>query len=125
MTVYGFSSNTRHDDLKRFLICLCWLCLAATFLVAPQAAQAAFDGNFSPDQTMSKNVNISLKGYWQMIAGWGLWVSIAGLLFSIIFAGGKWWWIPVCVFIMSLFGEKAVNQIAVWAGFSAVSGTGA
>lgn len=118
MNVHGLTANLRQDDLRRFMICLCWLALVATFLLLPQLAHAAFDGNFSPDTAMTKNTNTSLKGWWQAIAGWGLWLSILGLLFSILFAGGKWWWIPVCVFLMSLFGEKVVNQVATWAGFS-------
>lgn len=118
MTVQGFTSSLRQEEMRRFMIGLLILAALCAIFLMPSNAHAAFNGSFGPNADLTKNTTDSLKGWWKTVAGWGLWLSIGGLLFSIIFAGGKWWWIPVCVFLVCLFGEPAITQIAQWSGFN-------
>jgi len=117
------------EEMRRFMASMLLLLAVATLCLLPEvshaaetASSAAWNGQFGPDATLTKNTNASLQGWFKTVAGWGLWISIGCLLFSIFFMGGKWWWIPVCVFLLCLFGEKTISQVAAWAGFASVSG---
>lgn len=102
------------------------------FFGAPEPSYAAttatassgggFDGNFAPSDTLSKNTNSSLKGWFKTIASWGLWISIIWLIGSVLFMGGKVWYIPAIIILICLFGEPALVQVATWAGFDNISG---
>ncbi|MDF9778805.1 hypothetical protein [Pseudomonas baetica] len=118
MTVEGFNTNLRQDEMRRFMVSLFLLIMVATFLFFPEMAHAEWSGKFGPTSDLKTNTTDSLKEWWKTVAGWGLYLSLAGLLFSIFFAGGKWWWVPVCVFLLCLFGEKTVTQVASWAEFN-------
>lgn len=122
MTVTGITHNVRMEEMRRFMASLFLLLAVAALFLIPEMAHAAdgtaWNGQFGPDASLTKNTNSSLQGWWKSAAGWGLWLSIGCLLFSIFFLGGKWWWIPVCVFLICLFGEKAITQVATWAGFT-------
>lgn len=118
MTVEGFSFNLRQEEMRRFMTSLCLLVLVATFFFYPEMAHAEWDGKFGPTAGLKTNTTSSLQDWWHTIANWGLYLSLAGFLFSIFFAGGKWWWVPVCVLLLCLFGEKTVTQVASWAGFT-------
>lgn len=121
MTVYECTHNIRQEEMRRFIVAMLLLLAVAALLLFPELAHAdgeAWNGQFGPDANLTKNTNTSLQGWWKAAAGWGLWMSIGCLLFSIFFMGGKWWWIPVTVFLVCLFGEKAITQVATWAGFS-------
>lgn len=125
MTVNGCIPHIRMEELRRFMVSMLLLLAVAALCLIPEvshAADSAWNGQFGPDATLTKNTNASLQGWWKTAAGWGLWISIGCLLFSIFFMGGKWWWIPVCVFLVCLFGEKTISQVATWAGFASVSG---
>lgn len=118
--------NTQSADFRRFAQVAFFLLLSALFTLVPGVSEAAtsggngggFNGQFGPDTTLVTNTSDSLKGWWKAIATWGLWLSIAGFLFSIIFAGGRWWWIPVAVMLICLFGEPAITKVAEWADLS-------
>jgi len=118
MSVHGINRYTRSEDLKRFMLGLLGLALIVTIFAFPEMAQAAWDGKFGPSADLTKNTDDSLKGWFQAIAGWGLWLSVGALAISIVFFGGKFWWIPVCFALLSLFGEPFVTTIGGWAGFS-------
>lgn len=125
MTVNGFIPHIRMEEMRRFMVSMLLLLTVAALCLIPEvshAADSAWNGQFGPDATLTKNTNASLQGWWKTAAGWGLWISIGCLLFSIFFMGGKWWWIPVCVFLVCLFGEKTISQVATWAGFASVTG---
>lgn len=122
MTVQGFNSFTSREDVRRFMIGMFLLVLIAALFAFPDIAQAAWDGKFGPSDDLKKNTDDSLKGWFQAVAGWGLWLSIGALAISIIFFGGKLWWIPVCFCLLALFGEPLVTQVGSWAGFSATTG---
>lgn len=110
-------------EFSRFLKVAALLALAAILLTAPGFSYAApFNGTFGPDSGLVTNTSNSLKGWWKALATWGLWLSIAGFLFSILFAGGRWWWIPVAVFLICLFGEPAVTKVAEWASLNDTGG---
>lgn len=97
--------------------------VALVTMMIPDAAMAGggFNGQFGPNATLVTNTDTSLLAWWKAIAGWLLWLAVLGFLFSIIFAGGKWWWIPVAVFLVALFGEPAVSQVKSWAGMGSTS----
>lgn len=123
MATTGWSYHIRLGDLRRFMIGVAVLLVIAALLLIPDLAHAAdaagsWNGEFGPNQELAKNTNNSMQGWWRTIAGWGLYLSLLALAFSIIFAGGKLWWIPVCFFLLCLFGEKTILQVASWAGFS-------
>ena len=115
--------NTQSAEFRRFAQVAFFLLLTAFLLLVPGLSEAnpasgggkGFNGDFAPDTTLVTNTSNSLKGWWKAIATWGLWLSIAGFLFSIIFAGGRWWWIPVAVMLICLFGEPAITKVADWA----------
>lgn len=126
MTVYGYPNKTiRLEELRRFMVFMLMLIAVSALFLLPSMAHAAdgaqWNGQFGPDATITNNTNASLKGWWQTAASWSLWISIGCLLFSIFFLGGKWWWIPVCVFLICLFGEKTITQVGAWAGFAALT----
>ncbi|MGE8063969.1 hypothetical protein [Pseudomonas sp. NPDC089569] len=123
MTVEGFNINVRQEEMRRFMVSLFLLIMVATFLFFPEMAHAEWSGKFGPTSDIKNNTTESLKDWWHTVAGWGLYVSLGCLLFSIVFASGKWWYIPVCVFFLCLFGEKVVVQVASWAEFN-TAGTG-
>lgn len=118
MTVPEVNRYSRKDDMKRFMLGLLGLALIIALFAFPEIAQAAWDGKFGPSDELTKNTDDSLKGWFQAIAGWGLWLSIGALALSIIFFGGKFWWIPVCFCLLCLFGEPFVTTIGSWSGFS-------
>lgn len=128
-TAYGCFTHLRPEDLRRFMVSLLVLLAIGALLLVPDLAHAAdagggasgaggWNGQFGPDSNLTKNTNSSLQGWWRAIAGWGLYLSLAALLFSIFFAGGKLWYVPVIVFLICLFGEKTIGQVATWAGFA-------
>ena len=123
MTVQGFNTNIRREDVQRFMVGILLLAIVAVLLAFPDLAHAAWDGKFGPSDDLKKNTNDSLEGWFQAFAGWGLWISIGALALSIIFFGGKFWWIPVCFCIVCLFGSPFVTTIGQWAGFDASSST--
>lgn len=120
MLAQAIAPNLRLEDWRRFGII--FLAFAALILLAvmPDIALAAggFDGKFGPDATLVTNTNDSSKGWWQLIASVGLWVSIVGFLFSICFLRAQGWWIPVVVFLACLFGEKTIVAVKSMAGFA-------
>lgn len=122
MATTGWSNHIRLEDLRRFMIGAAVLLAVIALLSIPELAHAegsgAWNGQFGPNAELAKNANNSMQGWWRTIAGWGLYLSLLALAFSIIFAGGKLWWIPVCFFLLCLFGEKTILQVASWAGFS-------
>lgn len=113
------SINTQTREFKSFMKVLFLMLFA---IAAPQLAMAGtFNGNFGPDVDTVTNTNTSLQGWWRAIASWGLWLSLAAFFISVIFMGGRWWYIPIIVILICLFGEKAITQVATWGN---LNGTG-
>lgn len=121
MTAEGFTVNLRQEEMKRFMISLFLLIMVISFLIFPEMAHAEWNGKFGPTSELKTATTDSLKDWWKTVAFWGLYLSLALLLFSIFFAGGKMWYVPVCIFLLCLFGEKTVTQVAAWAEFGSVS----
>jgi hypothetical protein len=117
MTVEGFTVNLRQEEMRRFMISMFLLSMVITFLIFPDMA-LAWDGKFGPTSELKTATTDSLKDWWKTVAFWGLYLSLGLLLFSIFFAGGKMWYVPVCIFLLCLFGEKTVTQVATWADFN-------
>ncbi len=108
----------RQDELRKFFAYAIMLLSAMYLLLAPELAHAQFNGQFGPGKEMVRNTDASLMEWWKAIASWGMWIAVAAFLFSILFAGGKWWYIPVIFFIVCLFGEPAITQIRTWSGMT-------
>lgn len=100
--------SLEHRRLRLLMLAL--LVFAITMLI-PQLALAKFDGSFSPDSAMVENVNTSLTAWWKSIAIWGMWISLAALIISILFFGGRFWWIPIATCLIFLFGESFINGV--------------
>lgn len=87
MTVTGITHNVRMEEMRRFMASLFLLLAVAALFLIPEMAHAAdgtaWNGQFGPDASLTKNTNTSLQGWWKSAAGWGLWLSIGCLLFSI------------------------------------------
>lgn len=99
-----------------------WLSvLIAVFLVclftSGMASAETFNGQFGPAKDLATNTTASFQAWWKLIAGYGLWLSLIAFAVSIIFFAGRWWWIPVAVFLLCMFGEITVNQVASWSNF--------
>lgn len=71
MTVQGFSTNIRREDVQRFMVGILLLAMVAVLLAYPDIANAAWDGKFGPSDDLKKNTNDSLEGWFQAFAGWG------------------------------------------------------
>jgi len=84
-----FWLNTQSADFRRFMHVALILALVVFAMMASPLAHANFNGNFGPESSLVTNTNNSLKGWWKAIAGWGLWLSIAGFLVSVLFLGGR------------------------------------
>ncbi|WP_213664237.1 hypothetical protein [Stutzerimonas stutzeri] len=118
-----FWLNTQSAEFRRFMHVALILALVAFAMMASPLAHADFNGNFGPESTLVTNTNNSLKGWWKAIAGWGLWLSIAGFLVSVLFLGGRWWYIPIIVMLICLFGEPAITKVASWASLTGTTGS--
>lgn len=112
--MFGFLAHrqVRADEWRQFAFVGFMFVLGAVMTCMPESVMAAgFDGSFGPDKGLVTNTDSSLLAWWKAIAGWGLWVAIAFFLVSILFAGGKMWWIPVAIFLVCLFGEMTVSGV--------------
>lgn len=115
--------QVRQEELRKFFAYSIMFLSVMFLLLAPEFAHAQFDGSFGPNQDMVRNADASLKDWWKAVAAWGMWIAVAAFLFSILFAGGKWWYIPIIFFVVCLFGEPAITQIRTWSGMTTNSAT--
>lgn len=93
------------------LLMLSLLAIAIAMLLPDLASAATFKGDFAPDQEIVEASQNSLKAWWKSLSIYGLWVSFGGLVISILFMGGRFWWVPVCVAIICLFAETLVTGV--------------
>lgn len=98
-------------EYRRLGVILMAVLIVALAMLVPDLAHAAFDGKFGPDAATVTNANSSFLAWWKAIAVWGLWISVAALVISVLFMGGRFWWVPVCVALICLFGESFVNGV--------------
>jgi hypothetical protein len=115
--------NTQSNEFRRFMHLFVLMSLVALLMLLPSLSYAnsgggGFTGHFGPDQSLVTNTANSLKGWWKAFATWGLWLSIIAFAASVLFLKGQWWWIPVVIMLICLFGEKSVMQVASWAGLN-------
>lgn len=75
-------------EYRRLGVILMAVLIMALAMLAPDLAHAAFDGKFGPDTTTVTNANSSFLAWWKAIAVWGLWISVAALVISVLFMGG-------------------------------------
>ncbi|MBM3105913.1 hypothetical protein IIE18_12270 [Pseudomonas sp. V1] len=113
----GFAPTLKQEDLKRFALMVLAFAIASFMVAFPDIALAAFDGNFAPDKEMAKQTNDSFLGWWRLIASYGLWVGLALLLITVLFAGARGWWVFILVVLICLFGETIVVKAGTLAGF--------
>lgn len=100
-------------EYRRLGLIMLMIGLAALCLLIPELANAqsagTFSGDFGPDKDLVTNVDKSLLGWWKVAAVWGLWLSLAALFISVVFFGGRFWWVPLAAAFICLFGETFVN----------------
>ena len=117
MTLTWFMPRYGTLEHRRLGSSLLALLVMVVALVVPDVVLAApFNGNFAPDTATVTNANSSFLAWWKAIAVWGLWISVAALVISVLFMGGRFWWVPVCVALICLFGESFVNGVKTLMG---------
>ncbi|MCF5381936.1 hypothetical protein GIW05_00170 [Pseudomonas syringae] len=97
-----------HQRLGMLLIALMAL---AVLMLIPDFAFAAFDGSFKPNTVTTSNVDNSFSAWWKVIAGWGLWLSMLGLVFCVLCLKSQGWYIPAVLIAIFMFGEMVVNAV--------------
>lgn len=116
MSTFAFMPRHGTQEHRRLGLVLLAVLLMAVALAIPEMAFAAFKGDFAPDQAMVDTTNKSFLAWWKAIAVWGLWISVAALVVSVLFLGGRMWYIPVGVALICLFGESFVNGVKTMMG---------
>lgn len=99
-------------EYRRLGIFMLLLAVSALFLLIPELAMAqSFQGDFGPNKDITQNVDKSFLAWWKTVAGWGIWIAVAALAISVLFFGGRFWWVPLAFGGICLFGETVVNGI--------------
>lgn len=104
MPRYG---TREHQRLGVMLIAL----LAIAILMLMPDLAMAFDGSFKPNAETQTNVDSSFKAWWRFIAVPGMWLSLGALLFTVLFMGGRGWYIPLAIAGIFMFGEMFINGV--------------
>lgn len=84
--------------------------IIAFFCLIPDLAMA-FTGDFTPNDKVVTAVDGSFKKWWKTIAIPAFWLSLAGLVISVIFMGGRGWYIPLSTAALFLFGEMLITGV--------------
>lgn len=95
---------------QRLGILLVAMLIVAVFMLMPQMA-FAFDGSFKPDTETQTNVDSSFAAWWRFIAVPGLWLSLGGFVFSVLFLRMAGWYIPLALAAIFMFGEMAIKGV--------------
>lgn len=87
-------------------------CIGAFLLVAPDAIAAGSNvSGLSVDETLQNDTISVLNTYWTYGANIVAFLFAFGLLASIIFAGGRGWWIFLIGALVAAFGDDAIKAI--------------
>lgn len=101
---------------QRLGILLVAMLIVALIMLMPQMAFAAFDGSFKPDTATQTNVDSSFAAWWRFIAVPGLWLSLGGFVFSVLFLRMAGWYIPLALAAIFMFGEMAIKGVKALMG---------
>lgn len=110
MPRYG---TREHQRLGLLLIALFAI---AILMLMPEFAYAAFDGTFKPDTKTQTNVDTSFAAWWRFIAVPGMWLSLGGLVFTVLFMGSRGWYIPLALAAIFMFGEMTIKGVKALMG---------
>lgn len=115
----SFSFNSL--DTNKILGFMLLVLAAAAMFLLPDLVFAAQPGGgstgpgfFGPEQATVDATTSSLAAYWDAISGWMMWIGLAYLVVSILFWGGKMWWIAFIIWSLAAWGDSLVAWISTW-----------